>query len=219
MSNAKFASLHGAMLVRAQIGNGGFFPDAAGATPNVARLAATAKEPLQPRQPRHESTNVYTHGNFSPTPHRRAEVLPPGSVSVTAPKVQPCTPEPAQPAVFGARHLIAKADEQVSRWDREERQAEAQAEVRTQPLPQAQPQPQPQPVHPPVEHTAPHVMPPAAAYDGKTKRKAMTLRLPPAQHRALKLAAVRLDRTCQDIMAASLTAYLAELVGYGDNDD
>lgn len=216
MSRTKFASLHSGMLQRAQIGNGGFFPDAAGATPNVASLAKPAPAPGHVRQPRTDSSNVFTHQNFSPSPARRADILPPGSIAV------PVDPEPreqgymapAEPA--GAQRLIAEAHERVRRWDEDTRQD--------------------QPGHGQVATAAPDFVAPtpprpsdAEAYRAiqgtptqtreKIKRKAMTLRLEPRQHRALKLASVRLDRTCQDIMATALTSYLAEMDDFGGLDD
>lgn len=232
MSRGKFASLHSGMLMRAEIGNGGFYADAAGATPNVANLAAStaaAPAPGHVRQPRTDAGNVYTHRSFSPSPARRADILPPGSLAAAqGPRPQPRDAESKLEPV-GAQQLIAQAHKRVRRWDEEDRQSDEQYEdylpqdpwqsadksalaaslalkdtrparaVDTTPFPMAQ-RTQPE------RETA------------KARRKAMTLRLTQNQHKALKLASVRLDRTCQDIMATALTSYLAEMVGIDDHD-
>lgn len=232
MSRGKFASLHSGMLMRAEIGNGGFYADSAGATPNVANLAAStaaAPAPGHVRQPRTDAGNVYTHRSFSPSPARRADILPPGSLAVS----QEPRPQPREAGSklepVGAQQLIAQAHERVRRWDEEDRRSDEQYEdflpqdpwqsgdtsalaaslalKDRRPAPSANPTP-----FPLAERTKP--VPETA----KVRRKAMTLRLSQNQHKALKLASVRLDRTCQDIMATALTSYLAEMVGIDDHD-
>lgn len=232
MSRGKLASLHSGMLMRAQIGNGGFFADAAGATPNVASLAAQAAAPApgHVRQPRTSSGSVFSHQNLSPAPSRRADILPPGSIAVAdQPRVRKPEPMP-QPERGGAQQLIAEAHERVRRWDREDRQADeeyedylpedpwqssGQQEADTPETTQDRQPPQPEDTGPfrIAERTQPGELP------VRKRRKAMTLRLPPNQHKALKLASVRLDRTCQDIMSTALTSYLAEMVGINDIDE
>ena len=173
--SGKFASLHSGLLVRAQIGNGGFVPDSSGATPNVARLAAQAAAEQHVRQPRSDSASIHTHRTFSPAPERRAELLPPGSVSLPEARARPQHP------TFGARGLLARANEEVRRWDQEEEQAEQpKGPWPAQPSAAASEPAAPTPIQPTEPLPAPmNPIPPQAeaTSQDKPRRKAMTLRL------------------------------------------
>lgn len=202
---SKFASLHSGMLVRAQIGNGGFVADNAGATPNIAQLATTTDPTPCARQPRPGSADIHSRSSFSPPSHKRAEVLPPGSIGSPAAPVAAATATATATAAaaptstprampFGAVRSVASSQDGNRFRGTPEKVVEVRRETPKTPWSR------------PVLVSAEATEKPAPR-----PRKSMTLRLAHEQHKALKLASIRLDRTCQDIMATAVQQYLQTL--------
>ena len=192
---SKFASLHSGMLVRAQIGNGGFVADNAGATPNIAQLATTTDPTPCARQPRPGSADIHSRSSFSPPSHKRAEVLPPGSIGAPAAPVAAAAATSTPRAMpFGAVRSVASSQDGNRYRGTPEKVVEVRRETPKTPWSR------------PVLVSAEAMEKPAPR-----PRKSMTLRLAHEQHKALKLASIRLDRTCQDIMATAVHQYLQTL--------
>jgi hypothetical protein len=215
MSKAAYASLHAGLLMRGS-----------------AQVLAAPVDPTDMREldvrkpPKRQSVNKDANKRplFTPLARRRAELLPPGWISVQTSEIQPSIRPPADEA---DRSAAEKAAAIAQKADARLRESQTPVFGRRVSAPDTQPLSTPQadaaggamaPAEPVVASAAPRLPASLAAIRSQVRgaaRKSMTVRLTLESHRALKLAARRTGRSCQDIMSSAIEDCVELLVRTG----